>query len=56
MKQREQTEPMEGKKIFAVGQTVKVLWNERDLKGTNCTSCTQGKLNYKHCLCGDFRI
>ena len=40
VKQREQTEPMEGKQIFAVGQTVEVLWNEKDLKCTNCTSCT----------------
>ena len=54
MKQREQTEPMEGKQVFAVGQTVEVLWNEKDLKGTNCTSYTQVKLNYKHRLCGEF--
>ena len=40
VKQREQTEPMEGKQVFAVGQTVEVLWNEKDLKGTNCTSYT----------------
>ena len=39
-KQREQTEPSEGKQVFAVGQTVEVLWNEKDLKGTNCTSYT----------------
>jgi len=40
VKQREQTETMEGKQVFAVGQTVEVLWNEKDLKGTNCTSYT----------------
>ena len=40
VKQREQTEPMKRKQVFAVGQTVEVLWNEKDLKGTNCTSYT----------------
>ena len=40
VKQREQTELMERKQVFAVGQTVEVLWNEKDLKGTNCTSYT----------------
>ena len=29
VKQREQTQPMEGKQVFAVGQTVEVLWNEK---------------------------
>lgn len=26
---------MEGKQVFAVSQTVEVLWNEKDLEGTN---------------------
>ena len=25
---------MEGKQVFTVGQTVEVLWNEKDLEGT----------------------
>ena len=35
VKLREPAEQMEGKQVFAVGQTVEVLWNEKDLEGTN---------------------
>ena len=35
VKLREPAEQMEGKQVFAVGQTVEVLWNEKDLGGTN---------------------
>ena len=35
VKLREPAEQMEGKQVFTVGQTVEVLWNEKDLEGTN---------------------
>ena len=35
VKLRELAEQMEGKQVFAVGQMVEVLWNEKDLEGTN---------------------
>ena len=35
IKLREPADQMEGKQVFTVGQTVEVLWNEKDLEGTN---------------------